>query len=747
MEWESQRPSAPSTPSSMSSQSTSNSTVRNDKIPALKQISPSPSVSTLSKLTDDELRRKGIEDLIRILRRIEGDYKTLLSEHGNIVKDVNRRFQIFVLELRGLKEVNQKLQDDNQELRDLCCFLDDDRQRGRKLAREWQRFGRYTASVMRSEVAVYQEKLRELESRQTELITENVELKELCLFLDQERLRMTGDRDEGDGSSNGTIAGHEDGVVAMDTNGSTTPTPGISSSNTYSTSGSVANYIRELELKVQRLEEEKNLLTQRVDFIGPDWRHASSEVGNMAVSNNDPLLHGSVPGHVKSSVSNKPEAVVHAMKVLQVHEELEKIPYQDEDLDDPEKAIVREMCNVVWRKLGDVEDVGAFNETSESFLDPPYTLTSQEKANVAPGQKTHQQQPQMASTPLTAAMKSGTSNQIPYYPNPTRPPERQPPPEQLSSHSYLQNQTETAHRARVDHGNSQHFHEEQKIQEKYYSSNMPLDSKNKSASQFYPPNPPHYSTSQPSLPRYQDVNKFPTQHVSDPISRIPHHPASSKNLNKSVDPGHWNANHGDASNAAPMQRNQNAQMQEPFNYSRYGGGDSIDNYEKQSALHQKMGMKSENIRDEFGGYYSSSNTQTIVENFSTDNRSSSEKEGQIKVSSRSYSSSSALNQPVPQSSKMTSASQLNLRGPAGFRAYPPQLTSMPTQPIAWQGSARPPDIGRSNYAQEPPARAAPYLSEPMPQTSVPTMQARGVTTKKFQEQEWRQTYLDDSDTL
>ena len=39
-----------------------------------------------------------------------------------------------------------------QELRDLCCFLDDDRQKGRKLAREWQRFGRYTASVMRQEV-------------------------------------------------------------------------------------------------------------------------------------------------------------------------------------------------------------------------------------------------------------------------------------------------------------------------------------------------------------------------------------------------------------------------------------------------------------------------------------------------------------------------------------------------------------------------------------------------------------------
>lgn len=65
-------------------------------------------------------------------------------------------FQSLVAELRTLKEANQRLSDDNQELRDLCCFLDDDRQKGRKLAREWQRFGRYTASVMRQEVSAYQ---------------------------------------------------------------------------------------------------------------------------------------------------------------------------------------------------------------------------------------------------------------------------------------------------------------------------------------------------------------------------------------------------------------------------------------------------------------------------------------------------------------------------------------------------------------------------------------------------------------
>lgn len=76
-----------------------------------------------------------------------------------------------------MKEVNQRFQDDNQELRDLCCFLDDDRQKGRKLAREWQRFGRYTASVMRQEVATYQNKLQELENKQQELIRDNLELK------------------------------------------------------------------------------------------------------------------------------------------------------------------------------------------------------------------------------------------------------------------------------------------------------------------------------------------------------------------------------------------------------------------------------------------------------------------------------------------------------------------------------------------------------------------------------------------
>ena len=196
--------------------SISSSSARGTPIPKpaspgpFKVLSASQSITALSKLSDDELRGKGVEELLHITRRLEAENRKLVTEHGNIIKDVNRRVQIYNLEIRGLKDINQKLQDDNQELRDLCCFLDDDRQRGRKLAREWQRFGRYTASVMRSEVSAYQEKLQSLEAKQDELINDNTELKELCLYLDQERVRFTQTRDDGDGSSNSTTAGNEE---------------------------------------------------------------------------------------------------------------------------------------------------------------------------------------------------------------------------------------------------------------------------------------------------------------------------------------------------------------------------------------------------------------------------------------------------------------------------------------------------------------------------------------------------------
>lgn len=144
-------------------------------------------VEDLSKVSDEELLQWSKEELIRSLRRAEAEKVSAMLDHSNLIREVNRRLQLHLGEIRGLKDINQKLQEDNQELRDLCCFLDDDRQKGKRVSREWQRLGRFTAGVMHKEVALYLQKLKELEVKQEEVVKENMELKELCVLLDEEK--------------------------------------------------------------------------------------------------------------------------------------------------------------------------------------------------------------------------------------------------------------------------------------------------------------------------------------------------------------------------------------------------------------------------------------------------------------------------------------------------------------------------------------------------------------------------------
>ncbi|XP_045161607.2 uncharacterized protein LOC123526497 [Mercenaria mercenaria] len=356
--------------SSIPSSSISNSSARSTPIPsAYKPITQSASILALAKTPDEDLIRRNPDDLLHIIRRLEVENRNVIAEHSNVVKDVNKKMQILLLEVRGLKDINQNLQDDNQELRDLCCFLDDDRQRGRKLAREWQRFGRYTASVMRSEVSAYQEKLKELETKQQELISDNLDLKELCLYLDQERLRASQPRDEGDGSSSSTVAGTEDqNDIEL------VPVSQLQNNSTNADTESATNdYIRQLEDKVRHLEKEKKkvskLTGRNADNQGKETPHIQvtgtervGPDGTQAVDNSGG--QGTNP--------HKPEAVVHAMKVLEVHENLERPQTavgEENTLDDKEKAIVREMCNVVWRKLGNVK--AEQQQEAQNAMQPP----------------------------------------------------------------------------------------------------------------------------------------------------------------------------------------------------------------------------------------------------------------------------------------------------------------------------------------------------------------------------------------
>ncbi|XP_038142054.1 coiled-coil domain-containing protein 85C-B isoform X2 [Cyprinodon tularosa] len=384
----------------------------------------------LSQMTDDDLLRFSKEELVRKLRKVDVEKMNLMIEHGNMMKDINRRLQLHLHEIRSLKEVNQKLQDDNHELRELCCFLDDDRQKGKKLSREWQRFGRYTASAIWKEVGAYMMKLKELEANQESVLRENSELKEIILMLDEERngagsrssidsqsslSNLNGGagtvRDVGDGSSTSSTgsAGSPDhhNHVHKPSENSKMPTmrrsmddlsaPHHHRSIPNGLNDSSTNYIRQLETKVRILEDDNNkLLSQaqnryslsQIQMKQAQNRYSLSQIQMKQCNPGDlrALRKGMTLYHSESQLSSlpqrqeamhmgtnrlptsesspatgylscvqKPEAVVHAMKVLEVHENLDKQTPKDyeDDLSEKEKAIVREMCNVVWRKLGD----------------------------------------------------------------------------------------------------------------------------------------------------------------------------------------------------------------------------------------------------------------------------------------------------------------------------------------------------------------------------------------------------------
>ncbi|XP_031643762.1 coiled-coil domain-containing protein 85C-A-like [Oncorhynchus kisutch] len=352
-----------------------------------------PLLDDLSKLTDEELSRLGKDELIRKLRRTDNEKMNLMVEHGNMMKDVNRRLQVHLHEIRSLKEINQKLQDDNHELRELCCFLDDDRQKGKKLSREWQHFGRYTAGSMWKDVGVYHQKLKDLEANQGSVMRENLELKEIILMLEEER-NGAGSRSSIDSQSSLTNLNGGTRTIRDVGDGSSTSSTGSAGSPDHNhihmpAEGKIAslrrsmddlsplsyihrsipnelhgNYIRQMETKVLE-DDNKQLLSQQsksgdLKSLRKGFYHSESQLSQYQ---QDPLQNGSgrspsdepPPPADYLPVGQKPEAVVHAMKVLEVHENLEKkIPEDyDEDLSEKEKAIVREMCNVVWRKLGD----------------------------------------------------------------------------------------------------------------------------------------------------------------------------------------------------------------------------------------------------------------------------------------------------------------------------------------------------------------------------------------------------------
>lgn len=57
----------------------------------------------LSKISDEELLKWSKEELVRRLRRAELEKRGVIVEHGNLMREVNRRLQQHLNEIRSLK--------------------------------------------------------------------------------------------------------------------------------------------------------------------------------------------------------------------------------------------------------------------------------------------------------------------------------------------------------------------------------------------------------------------------------------------------------------------------------------------------------------------------------------------------------------------------------------------------------------------------------------------------------------------
>eukprot|EP00095_Tigriopus_kingsejongensis_P005621 maker-scaffold335_size202896-snap-gene-1.21 protein:Tk05621 transcript:maker-scaffold335_size202896-snap-gene-1.21-mRNA-1 annotation:"conserved hypothetical protein" len=234
-----------------------------------------------------------------------------------------------------LREHNQQLVQDNQELRDLCCFLDDDRQKGKRLAREWQKFGRYTAKVMRQEVTSYQGKLKVLEEQQKRLLNDNVELKDLCLYLDEERTNLR------------IPCPHCHKIITQPLK---TPL-NISPIQTHE--------------KMSRVDKTKESSLGSDGGIAPmSTTPSSSEEGSSShdtstsnCSTDDPGSGTHAPAGYEGALSlervaiNENELNKSSERALEVFTVFESANNEQLEEYSSEQAIIKEMCNVVWRAL------------------------------------------------------------------------------------------------------------------------------------------------------------------------------------------------------------------------------------------------------------------------------------------------------------------------------------------------------------------------------------------------------------
>lgn len=224
------------------------------------------------------------------------------------------------------------------------------------------------------------------------MIRDNLELKELCLYLDEERANAAQNctncgappannsvlRDDGDGSSSSTNVEEPETISGAlhhnyDQNISVRKKNLINFAEIYSfffqalsprnANHSIADqtisYVRSLERRIRQLEDEQQApmatSSSMCKLEGPnDSNKPAAHSKRIKIPQSTTSQHMSSSMGSDPIINGRPEAVVRALQVLEVREQLERERAGSStvnQMDDGEKALIREMCNVVWRKL------------------------------------------------------------------------------------------------------------------------------------------------------------------------------------------------------------------------------------------------------------------------------------------------------------------------------------------------------------------------------------------------------------
>jgi len=297
-------------------------------------------ISPISFKADSELLGQlSGDELVYRIKSLEAKNRKLLFENGCLIKDINSN----LANIQLIRHQMLELKKDNSELRDLCCYLDDERTRAKEIAREWELFGDHISKVLKKEITNYNKKLQQLESKQFELVKENYELKQLCLLLDKATMNKTNDKHQDDRSD-----------LTDEYKSSTSE-----SKRRPFVNQKILNYIKLLESELEQSEENRQELINELKSSN-DQKLSNDELNNKF----------SCTSKVKELKDSRPDELNKAFEILSIEQSLDdenlqtnsnEINNEDKSnevvndsndmISEDQRVIIKQLCSAAYDKM------------------------------------------------------------------------------------------------------------------------------------------------------------------------------------------------------------------------------------------------------------------------------------------------------------------------------------------------------------------------------------------------------------